>query len=160
MACNGMVIVFSGFRSEELENQIKEAGGKIAANFSKATTHLVVDPKGKSSKKLEDVKAWEQVETVELQDFLEERGFELAPKKPRGRKPKSTEPSDAEDEKEDELSKKRGRKPAAAKAKEDAVSVPKKTPKVALLQQIQKMMDELQKLKMMVEQQESDVANL
>jgi len=51
---NNEVVVFSGFRSDDLKKQVEEKGGKVAASLVKATTTLVVGPKGKVGAKVEE----------------------------------------------------------------------------------------------------------
>jgi BRCT domain type II-containing protein len=49
------VVVFSGFRSDDLKKQVEEKGGKVAASLVKATTILVVGgPKGKAGAKVDE----------------------------------------------------------------------------------------------------------
>jgi len=48
---DGMVFVFSGIRSNEMEDVIVSRGGKIASGISKNTTHLVMKAKGSGSSK-------------------------------------------------------------------------------------------------------------
>lgn len=49
--CNGMIVVFTGFRDDDLETKIKEAGGEIGSGVSKKTTHLIMKKKGSGSGK-------------------------------------------------------------------------------------------------------------
>jgi DNA ligase (NAD+) len=48
---SGMSVCFTGFRSQEMEQNITENGGKIASGVSKNTTHLVVKEIGKGTSK-------------------------------------------------------------------------------------------------------------
>lgn len=50
------VVVFSGFRNEELKKQIEKEGGRVTGAISGATTMLVVDPNGKKSNKPEEAR--------------------------------------------------------------------------------------------------------
>jgi NAD-dependent DNA ligase len=68
----GMVVVFTGFRSKEAEQIIVENGGKIGSSVSKATTHLVIKEKGSGSAKEQKaidlgIKIWN---AEEFKDFL------------------------------------------------------------------------------------------
>ena len=47
----GQTLVFTGFRSPELEEQVKAEGGKIGSSVSKKTSVLVVKAKGSGSSK-------------------------------------------------------------------------------------------------------------
>ena len=47
----GQTLVFTGFRSPELEEQVKAEGGKIGSSVSKKTSVLVVKTKGSGSSK-------------------------------------------------------------------------------------------------------------
>ncbi len=91
MACENMVITFSGFRDESLKAQIEEAGGKVAATIIKTTTHLLVKKDGKSSKKIEEAKE-KNIEILDLDEFMEEHNFHTTEKK------KASKPSKKDDE--------------------------------------------------------------
>jgi hypothetical protein len=85
MSCANKVIVFSGFRDDSLKAQIEAAGGKVATSIIKASTHLIINPDGKASKKIDEAK--EKGLTINfLDDFITEFGFTLAPKAPKAPK--------------------------------------------------------------------------
>jgi len=49
--CEGKVFVFTGFRSEELEEKIRSCNGEVGSGVNKRTTHLVMKKKGSGSGK-------------------------------------------------------------------------------------------------------------
>ena len=70
--CEGMVVVFTGFRSAEMEKEIIINGGEIGSGVSKNTTHLIMKQKGSGTAK--ENKAIDLGITIwtgeELADFL------------------------------------------------------------------------------------------
>jgi NAD-dependent DNA ligase len=70
--CNGMIFVFTGFRSAELEEKIRDCGGTVGSGVNKKTTHLVMKEKGSSSGK--EQKAIDMGITIfdknEIEEFL------------------------------------------------------------------------------------------
>ena len=160
-----MVIVFSGFRDDQLKEQIEAKGGKVASSMIKDTTHLLIKKDAKPSKKVEDAKA-KGIKTIELDDFIDEHEFTLADKKPRGRPKKSADPSDNDDAEEevhvmpDEAEvkpKKKKTKDADAEKKTKAVDVDadaETKPKMdnnMIIKQINVLMAELEKMKASLE---------
>lgn len=69
---NNMVVVFTGFRDKDAEQQLEEKGAKIGSSVSKTTTHLIMKEKGSGSSK--EKKALELGITIwnqqELEKFL------------------------------------------------------------------------------------------
>lgn len=100
-SCDGMVIVFSGFRDDGLKAQIEAAGGKVATAVGKSTTHVLMKKPGKASKKM--AAAHEKgLSELMLDAFVAEHNFSLSEKKAAGRLRKSNsgaESSEAEPEK-------------------------------------------------------------
>jgi DNA ligase (NAD+) len=51
LKCSGMVFVFTGFRSDELEDKICDNGGEVGRGVNGKTTHLVMKEKGSGTVK-------------------------------------------------------------------------------------------------------------
>lgn len=64
----GESIVFTGFRSKELEQAIKDNGGKVTATITKSTTLLVYKPDGKMGTKMSEASK-RQIKILELDVF-------------------------------------------------------------------------------------------
>lgn len=93
--CDGMVIVFSGFRDDGLKSQIEAAGGKVATAIGKSTTHVLMKKEGKASKKMAAAHEKGLTELV-LDAFVAEHKFALSDKKTRGRPKKASGDGTAE----------------------------------------------------------------
>jgi NAD-dependent DNA ligase len=65
-------VVFSGFRSKELEEKIKEKGGEIVTGISKKITHLVVRDKTEKTTKIDKAKEYgiPVIDEFELENIL------------------------------------------------------------------------------------------
>jgi len=65
-------VVFSGFRSKELEEKIKEKGGEIVTGISKKITHLVVRDKTEKTTKIDKAKEYgiSIIDEFELENIL------------------------------------------------------------------------------------------
>jgi NAD-dependent DNA ligase len=65
-------VVFSGFRSKELEERIKEKGGEVVSGISKKITHLVVRDKSEKTSKIEKAKEYgiAIIDEYELENIL------------------------------------------------------------------------------------------
>jgi NAD-dependent DNA ligase len=63
----GMIFVFTGFRSKELEDHITSNGGTVSGTINKKTTALIVkDKEGKESSKVQKVKEIEEKNNVKI----------------------------------------------------------------------------------------------
>jgi NAD-dependent DNA ligase len=68
---SGVVAVFTGFRDSILEQQIKDAGGRVASSVSGKVTHVVAaDPSNKTGKVQEAISRG--ITVISLEDFKEE----------------------------------------------------------------------------------------
>ena len=65
-------VVFSGFRSKELEEKIKEKGGEIVTGISRKITHLVVRDKTEKTTKIDKAKEYGVpiIDEYELENIL------------------------------------------------------------------------------------------
>jgi DNA ligase (NAD+) len=65
-------VVFSGFRSKELEEKIKEKGGEVVTGISKKITHLVVRDKTEKTTKIDKAKEYgiSIIDEFELENIL------------------------------------------------------------------------------------------
>lgn len=67
----GIVVVFSGFRDKELEEKVKQLGGKVSTSISKNTSVLVLKDMSESSMKGKALEAKEKgVTIISKKDFL------------------------------------------------------------------------------------------
>jgi hypothetical protein len=95
MAAPQMVVVFSGFRDDDLKSQIEtKLNGKVTTVLSKSTTHLIIKPDAKPSQKLEKAYAL-GLEVNVLESFLEKHNLELVPKQKKPRAPKAKKVDDS-----------------------------------------------------------------
>jgi BRCT domain type II-containing protein len=65
---NNQVVVFSGFRDDDLKKMVEEKGGKVAASLVKATTMLVYKETKKPGAKVEEAKN-RGITIITLEDF-------------------------------------------------------------------------------------------
>ena len=78
-SCDKMVVVFSGFRDDQLIAQIEAEGGHVAGSLVKNATHILVKADGKPSAKIAEAEAKGLIR-LDLNEFIEEHGFTLKPK--------------------------------------------------------------------------------
>lgn len=121
MALSGKVIVFSGFRDDDLKASIVDAGGRVTTAISNKTNLIVFKEGGKASSKT----AAADVEKVELVVFCNEYGFQVPEKKARPPSKKSTE-SDDDDKPKKPKAKKTQKKSVDESSDEDVEQKPKK----------------------------------
>jgi ribosomal protein L18 len=80
MSTTQIVAVFSGFRNDDLKNQIIEKlDGRVMTIISKSATHLIVKETAKGSKKIDEAKEL-GMEIVTLEDFITEHNLDLITK--------------------------------------------------------------------------------
>lgn len=97
-----LVIVFSGFRDEELKAQIEANQiGRVVSALSNKVTHLIMKENSKPSKKVDEAKE-AGVEIVLLDDFLAQHGLSLV-EKPKVKKVKMPAPEEQVVESSDEV---------------------------------------------------------
>lgn len=65
----GMVVVFTGIRDKQLEEEIERRGGKVVSAVSKKVTHVVAQDPSKSSGKIEAAKEL-GVQVLSFENFL------------------------------------------------------------------------------------------
>ena len=63
------IIVFTGFRDEDLEKKIKSLGGEVTSTVNKKTTHLVFKSLEKTSKKIKEAKDMKTISVLQLDEF-------------------------------------------------------------------------------------------
>lgn len=96
MAAPQMIVVFSGFRNDDLKNQIETClNGKVTTVLSKNTTHLIIKADAKPSQKLEKAYAL-GLEVNILEAFVEKHKLTLPPKEKKPRAPKAKKALESE----------------------------------------------------------------
>jgi hypothetical protein len=91
MATGDMVIVFSGFRDNELSKQISaKLNARVISALSKNATHLVVKDTPKGSDKIEKAKEMGMT-IISLEDFMKEHDLTKTEKVKKPRVPKTKE---------------------------------------------------------------------
>lgn len=66
--CSGLSVCVSGFRDNDFENRIIDAGGKIVSGVSKKTTHLIVKDKAATSTKISKAQSL-GIKIVSMEEF-------------------------------------------------------------------------------------------
>ena len=79
MSIKDKIIVFSGFRDDNLKAQIEKVGAKVASTLVKNANILIVKNASKASKKIDEAKA-KNMEIIELEEFIKNHNFEIGVK--------------------------------------------------------------------------------
>lgn len=81
MDLSKQIVVFSGFRSDELKKLIEERGGAVRTALSGTTTLLVFDPSGKKSSKPDEARQ-RGIMVMTIDEFQARLVQKSSPKKP------------------------------------------------------------------------------